>query len=442
MTKITTRLLFCSLILNLFPQVPVLANTNNIENTEPTSSSVTSSSSSSSSNTSTSTSAPEWSSSSSTSSQSSDSSSSQQSTTTQSSDSYATSSSPTSQPSSTNKEQITKKEASSLKDATTTTRSAPLKNIYRLYNTSNMEHLYTKDFNEARQLSNLSVSGDWVFEGTVWRAPSSSNVPIYRLYYPGSGEHLYTKDNNEVRVLTSQYGWKKEGVSFYSGGNKPVYRLYNAAAGVGAHFVTTSLNEKNVLVTRGWKYEGISWYAAPGSPSPAKPGNPSKPHAKAPTYFSQLDSRWANVRLNSSTVGPSGCVTTSLAMILKGSYGLNVDPGTVAIRADGFSNQWFGLSGKDLVKTSNSYGRAVEETANKGRAINALKAGYPLIFYVNVGVGHAVVAYGYNNGRVQVYDPYNRLFYPNPTTTFDNLWNNPSNDPVDWDAGRPVFIIK
>jgi hypothetical protein len=53
-----------------------------------------------------------------------------------------------------------------------------------------------------------------------------------------------------------------EGIKFYSdtAHGTPVYRLYNPAAGVGAHFYTTNLNEKNHLVSVGWKYEGISWY--------------------------------------------------------------------------------------------------------------------------------------------------------------------------------------
>lgn len=133
------------------------------------------------------------------------------------------------------------------------------KNIYRLYNNNNKEHLYTSDANEKNQLP--KISKDWKYEGIAWYAPTSSGTQVYRVYNPKSGEHLYTKDANEIKVLSSKYGWKKEGTAFYSGGNTPVYRLYNAAAGVGSHFVTTSLNEKNSLVSRGWKYEGIAWYA-------------------------------------------------------------------------------------------------------------------------------------------------------------------------------------
>lgn len=134
--------------------------------------------------------------------------------------------------------------------------------IYRLYNTRNMEHLHTADVNEKNRLPKLSK--DWKYEGIAWAAPVSGDT-VFRVYNPKSGEHLYTKDSYEVKVLTSKHGWRAEGIAFYSATNrdKPVYRLYNPAAGIGAHHSTMDTYEKKVLVSRGWKYEGISWYALP-----------------------------------------------------------------------------------------------------------------------------------------------------------------------------------
>lgn len=164
--------------------------------------------------------------------------------------------------------------------------------------------------------------------------------------------------------------------------------------------------------------------------------------AKQPTYFSQLDSRWSGVKFRHTTIGTDGCVPTSLAMVLKGSYGLNVDPVSVAQKMAPMGSWYAGASGQDLVKTAKAYGRSVEEISDKNRAIAVLKSGVPLIMYVNVGIGHAVAVYGYNNGQVNTYDPYNRKFY-GTTSSFDALWNNPSADKnMDWDVGRPVFAIR
>lgn len=167
-----------------------------------------------------------------------------------------------------------------------------------------------------------------------------------------------------------------------------------------------------------------------------------QPYANQPVYYSQLDSRWRNIRLNASNVGVSGCVPTSLAMILRGSYGMNVDPGIVAKKADTISRESFGLSGRDLINTAKSYGRNVEVIHNKERAASLLKVGYPLVFYINVGIGHAVVVSDYNNGLVNVNDPYGKLFYPTGKTSLNELWGRPSQDAMDWNAGRPVFAVK
>lgn len=75
-------------------------------------------------------------------------------------------------------------------------------------------------------------------------------------------------------------------------------------------------------------------------------------------------------------------------------------------------NIWYaGASGTDLVTTPKFYGRSVEQISDKNRAIALLKSGLPLIMYVNVGIGHAILVTGYNNGQVNTYDPYNCKFY-------------------------------
>lgn len=136
--------------------------------------------------------------------------------------------------------------------------------VYRLYNKVSMQHLYTANKNEYNMLP--IQSKDWVREGVNYYEYSSKGKDkkaVNRVYNPKSGEHLYTSDAYEVKVLTSRNGWKSEGVAFYTPlkSSKPVYRVFNPAAGIGAHFVTGDKYEKDVLVHRNWKYEGIAWYA-------------------------------------------------------------------------------------------------------------------------------------------------------------------------------------
>ncbi|MFK4935482.1 MucBP domain-containing protein [Lactococcus garvieae] len=135
--------------------------------------------------------------------------------------------------------------------------------VYRLYNKKSMEHLYTKDANEYNNLP--KKSSDWVREGVNFKAYAKADVTtqaVYRVYNPKSGEHLFTTDSNEVKGLTTQHGWKNEGVAWHSPkAGKEVYRLFNPKTGLGAHFVTGDANERNVLTTKPneWQYEGIAW---------------------------------------------------------------------------------------------------------------------------------------------------------------------------------------
>ena len=160
-----------------------------------------------------------------------------------------------------------------------------------------------------------------------------------------------------------------------------------------------------------------------------------------PTYFSQLDGRWASNTFNGSTIGPSGCVPTSLAMILNGCYNMNVLLPDVAKTMEKYTHRAIGASGRDIINTANAYGRNVEQISSQQRAIELLKSGISLIMLEDVGIGHAVVVTGYDNGSVEVLDPFNHSFY-NGRYDFSYLWATPSKDAMDWDAGRPVFAIK
>lgn len=140
--------------------------------------------------------------------------------------------------------------------------------IYRLYQPSNYEHLYTTSKREVRILSR---EHNWTYEGVAWFAPSSG-TPVYRLYNAELQNHLYTTDLNEIEELTSKYGWTKDNNGeplFYSGGSTPIYRLYNRDLR-GLHLWTTDNNEYNVLPSRGWSQENVALYGMSA-------GNPSYP---------------------------------------------------------------------------------------------------------------------------------------------------------------------
>ncbi len=137
--------------------------------------------------------------------------------------------------------------------------------VYRLYNAASGEHLYTTQMAELRGLCLgdlfFEPAGGWNLEGIAWNAPKTG-TPVYRLYQPGLDTHLYTSDENEIRILTTEKGWQMDfdGTPvFYSGGNTPIYRLYNGEQ-AGLHHFTTAINEYQVLPEYGWKQEQVAFY--------------------------------------------------------------------------------------------------------------------------------------------------------------------------------------
>lgn len=129
--------------------------------------------------------------------------------------------------------------------------------IYRLYNPNTGEHLYTSDANEKNVLYG---EHGWGYEGIAWYAPTSG-TPVYRLYNSILCNHLYTTDSNEVYTLTStDSSWSIDNNGnplFYSGGDIPIYRVYNRELN-GMHHLTTDQNEYATLPKYGWTQEGVS----------------------------------------------------------------------------------------------------------------------------------------------------------------------------------------
>ena len=83
--------------------------------------------------------------------------------------------------------------------------------------------------------------------------------PVYRLYNPTSLEHLYTTSNDEVIELVEKQGWKNEDVAFVSENKNEspspekidvIYRIFNPKS--GEHLYTIDLPEIETLKNSGW----------------------------------------------------------------------------------------------------------------------------------------------------------------------------------------------
>ena len=145
---------------------------------------------------------------------------------------------------------------------------AGTRQVWRLYNRYNGDHMWTLDRAEYDSL----VKAGWTGEGGVWQVPDEKEALeslhhgfVYRLYNPWSGEHLFTIDKAEYDRL-GKAGWRKEGRAFesaYAGAGAPVWRLYNRWLTAGTHLYTTDKAEYDRLVRLGWTGEGVRFCAKP-----------------------------------------------------------------------------------------------------------------------------------------------------------------------------------
>lgn len=131
--------------------------------------------------------------------------------------------------------------------------------VYRLYNLYSGQHFYTQSVSEANQLYGIIVdekgqpkTAGWAYEGIAWIAPENGD-PVYRLYEPSTGQHVYTPDPAEKKSLAAS-GWNDEGIAWYSGGSHPIYRIYNPKT--GEHLLTADREEHDALCGSGWICEG------------------------------------------------------------------------------------------------------------------------------------------------------------------------------------------
>lgn len=133
--------------------------------------------------------------------------------------------------------------------------------VYRLYNQTTGEHLYTSNMVEVNSLTTLYAT-PWKFEKAAW-CGTTTGKPVYRVYNPNNEDHHYTVSASERDSLV-RLGWKFENIAWNAPNtsSKPVYRLYNPNATIGSHHYTMDPNERDSLVRLGWTYEGIAWYSA------------------------------------------------------------------------------------------------------------------------------------------------------------------------------------
>ena len=83
-------------------------------------------------------------------------------------------------------------------------------------------------------------------------AAPSGVTRIYRLYNPTTGDHLYTASVDEANTAMEKYGYTFEGKAFDLAGTVPVHRMFKD----GVHHLALDA-EAQTLTAQGWTNEGV-----------------------------------------------------------------------------------------------------------------------------------------------------------------------------------------
>ena len=148
------------------------------------------------------------------------------------------------------------------------------------------------------------------------------------------------------------------------------------------------------------------------------------------------------------TFADTGCVPTSLAMVISAIQNSVVYPDTVGdylYRINEFNGKTSGVTGAGTIKGADAWKVNYSYIHSNSDMDAVLRAGKVLI--VNVGPGtwcgtgatHAIVCDGYSNGRTYVYDP----AHPDKNGWYatGKVYGNPSTDSNDYAGGTNIFAF-
>ena len=167
-------------------------------------------------------------------------------------------------------------------------------------------------------------------------------------------------------------------------------------------------------------------------------------------YLSQVDYRWKNTSIGYSTIGSSGCLPSTAAMIINYYKGTNYTPVDIArqLYSAGYMNTptYFGSTSDSYKVVQDNYGLSYQNNLSYSQLIGCLKGGKLVAaavgkgdFVYGYGITHVILLAGYNNGYVYVYDPLDP--YKNGYYSIDSIWQQQSSDYGDLQNGGPFFAF-
>lgn len=168
------------------------------------------------------------------------------------------------------------------------------------------------------------------------------------------------------------------------------------------------------------------------------------------SYFCQNDGRWAWNTVGGYRFGGSGCVPTTVTMIVNTINGTNYTPyqvGQILHNAGYFNTSSIGTGGESWQFVANKFGLSYKNNLNVESAKQELLKGNMIAAAVGggkfcpwYGVTHEILLFGLDaQGYTTVYDPYTSS--RNGRVHISEVFNHPSWDSSDRKNGGPFFSL-
>ncbi|EKD46395.1 MAG: Peptidase S1 and S6 chymotrypsin/Hap [uncultured bacterium] len=148
--------------------------------------------------------------------------------------------------------------------------------VSRFWSEKNKKHFYAIETSERDNALNSYSSGEWKYEGPVFRAYKLSDCAgsaVHRFWSNSNRGHFYTISESERSSIVASYSpndWAYEGQAYCAltsadGNSIPLYRFWSAQN--RSHFYTASAGEKAQVeasyTDNEWKYEGEAYNVYP-----------------------------------------------------------------------------------------------------------------------------------------------------------------------------------
>ena len=247
--------------------------------------------------------------------------------------------------------------------------------------------------------------------------------------------------------------WKKTANGFHHDGNGKNYAIKNGVWLEGYDGIYLNpVNGKHYYLINGlWAtdYNGtVKYVGTNGSSYWCRIRNGIQLDRTTISYFQQNVGKWAHKKYGGKTFADTGCVPTSLAMVISAINNSVVYPDTIGdylYSIKEFNATISGTTGVGAIRGAEAWKMNYTYIYSISDMNTELQAGRVLI--VNVGPGtwcgigatHAIVCDGYNNGRTYVYDP----AHPDRNGWYDTkkVYGNPSTDNADYAGGTNIFAF-